>query len=456
MQKLDGTPSVADEAERYLAEVQAGSTYRLGDDVLDHAGWCELRAVNHVRFTREPVPVTYLEVGAPNSTANGIAVDFCASDALTDFVVARACVARHVPVSADPVFRAIQRQATDVAAACIAFPTEMESAGALSLVRLREALTAVRPRFWAVFHLESVMRLRSSVLARPRAEPLALTGWVSPAAQAAAAGRAMRDALRFPEADRWFGLALQMAEETGDLEQSSRAWGGLAKAYRSRGALPRAVRAARVAVWMGRRSGSVEAHAFAMHDRASLAFEVGDLALGCRLARAALALYGNAHPRAASLMQDAGFALCDAGCFERAARIISIALRRTLDPHHVIVAAGNLARAAGGMGDRPRFESAYALAARTMHEHPHSYGESRAWLSIAQGALTLQDHRLAEEAARKCVSVAARNGERAEEFGGEAVLEAALRHGGITWHSPQVAPNRDADAFADAAERGLV
>lgn len=453
--QTDNRPrSVVDEAERYLAETQAGATNRLGVDVLDHAGWYELRAVNHVRFVREPVPVGYLEVGVPQSSAKGIAVDLCAPDALADFVVARACVAQHVRRSEDQAERHIQRQALDVAAACIAFPLEMEAAGALSLAKLRQALMPIRPTFWAAFHLESVMRLRSEVLARTCPASQTVAGYLSPAAQAAAAGRSERDGSRFASADRWFAIALEIAAETRDLEQGSRAWGGLAKLYRSRGALPRAVRASRVAVRLGRRSGSSEAHAAAVHDRASIAFEMGNLALGCRLAGRALALYGASHPRVASLLQDAGFALCDAGYFAKAVRVISAALRRTTDPHHKIVAAGNLARAAGGVRDRATFESAYALAARTMHKHPDSYGESRAWLSIAQGALTLQDHRLAEDAARKCIGVASRNGERAEEFGGEAVLNAAVGHGRIEWRAPAALDIADAEAFVEAAEQG--
>jgi tetratricopeptide (TPR) repeat protein len=258
-------------------------------------------------------------------------------------------------------------------------------------------------------------------LAFTRAAALALP---QEAGMALETGRLARDLVHHAEAEAWFRRGIRLARGR---DWEAYAWGfiGLGVLYIRAGNFPaghavvgRALRAAHK-----RRlpaiAGSAHHHLF------TLCVEAGRMEDAYDHAQAAVRSYGGGHPRLPALAHDLGCFWAEQGCFALALSIFEASLPCFNDAPNRMLALSNLARAAAGVGDRARYESARSDAVELATLPLCAELAAESLLVLAQGDASLGEWARAEEAARQALEIAAIRGEARTQMGAEAHLEAA-------------------------------
>ncbi|HEV2147447.1 MAG TPA: hypothetical protein VGR37_08590, partial [Longimicrobiaceae bacterium] len=178
------------------------------------------------------------------------------------------------------------------------------------------------------------------------------------AATAYTVARLARRRAEHARAESWFRRTVALGRQTGDWSAYSLAFLGLGNQYLQRGNLPAARRFYVRALRAARRHALHSVAGMTLHDLFVLATLAGRADEAERFARGAYDEYGSDHPRLPALAHDVAFFWMDQGHHARALPVF-----RALLPHLACsgerpIVLANIARAAGGVGDRAGFEEA--------------------------------------------------------------------------------------------------
>lgn len=247
------------------------------------------------------------------------------------------------------------------------------------------------------------------------------------------AGRLARWKAEHHAAEKWYGEAISLGEQSGDWAVAALAWAGMGNLYRQRGNLPAAAEAHLQSLWMARTNGLKDLEGDALHNLCVIAFEREDTEGGLAYAEKAVEVFGRRRSRIVGLANDlAWYWMTQEGAFKRALPIFQELLQDVKEPLDRLYVAANVARAAGGAGNGETFREASAAVWATLPELPDGLGHAPALVDVAHGAASLKDWEEARRAALEARDIAGARGEGKVRLEAEAILDHSLaggRHG---------------------------
>ena len=224
-------------------------------------------------------------------------------------------------------------------------------------------------------------------------------------------GRMMRTHGDPRRAERWLRRALRLSTAQRDWETQARALTSLGNLCVETGRYPDArdfhLRALRIA----RRQHLREQEGMALHDLFVIATEEGNRAEAERHARGALEAYRHETARVARLAHDVAYWWMDQGYYARALQVFTALRERFARPDDELRVVGNIARAAGGCGDRAAFEAAFEDARRLRARLVSRATLATALLELAYGAVALGEWDRASVLAGDAAEAARERGE---------------------------------------------
>lgn len=192
-----------------------------------------------------------------------------------------------------------------------------------------------------------------------------------------------------PLAEMWFRQALTLSRRAGDRATLARSYLALTHVMVDRGSAPLARKMAIRAVRVAERHSLQELRGPAHHGMAAIAVTEGDQRAAVHHARLAMRHYDPGHPRLPMLALDLAYGWMLRGYFAVAADVFGALTAHVHRPRERMFLFANLARAAAGSGDLPRFEEA-AAEVRVLAEAPgNRRWEVDALLEVAHGELLL-------------------------------------------------------------------
>jgi tetratricopeptide (TPR) repeat protein len=290
---------------------------------------------------------------------------------------------------------------------------------------------------------------QAAALAMPRSAALALK-----------VGQVARDRAEMARAETWFRHAIMISRQVGDWETYARAYIALGNMAIKRGSFPVAHRMHIKALRAARRKGLPALQGMAAHDLFVVATETGRHAQAEEYARAAFRAYGPHHERLPVLAHDVAYLWMQQGHFAPALEVFE-----ALRPHVVgrrergLTVVSNIARAAGGIGDREAFRKAWVEVNRLSKEPEVRPALGIAMLELAHGAASLGEWDRAEQAAEQALAVATELRQAKVMISAETVLD-LVRNGRrverrVSSDSGSTAGTQDTDVFAASLVRTL-
>lgn len=234
-------------------------------------------------------------------------------------------------------------------------------------------------------------------------------------------GRLARQRGEYPRAEGWIQRSIVLARQSR--ERETHAWGytALGQVYGSRGNFPLAERCHLRALRISRRFSLISREAAALHDLFVVTMERGRFAEALAWARSAAKTYGPLHSSLPYLANDVATLWMEQGRFDAALPVLVAAAQRIESPRNVLALA-NVARAAGGAGDRARFESTYRRVLIAVEEGTVPHLAPTALLNLAKGAAALGETSIAADAIETGTALARQLGENKTTFQFEALL----------------------------------
>ncbi|HEX8670714.1 MAG TPA: hypothetical protein VF710_02445 [Longimicrobium sp.] len=289
---------------------------------------------------------------------------------------------------------------------------------------------------------------QAAALAMPRSAGLALK-----------VGQVARDRAEMARAETWFRHAIMISRQVGDWETYARAYIALGNMAIKRGSFPVAHRMHIKALRAARRKGLPALQGMAAHDLFVVATETGRHAQAEEYARAAFRAYGPHHERLPLLAHDVAYLWVEQGRFAPALEVFE-----ALRPHVIgqrdrgVSAVANIARAAGGVGDREVFRKAWVEVNRLAKEPEVRPVLASAMLEMAHGASSLGEWDRAEQAAEQALALATELRQAKVMISAETVLD-AVRNGRRTelraTGTAATPASADTDMFAASLVRTL-
>lgn len=268
-------------------------------------------------------------------------------------------------------------------------------------------------------------------------------------------GRLARRRAEHARAESWYRRTIALARQMGDWRTYSMSFIGLGNLYAQRGNFPAATRFYMRALKAADRNSLHDLRGAAFHDLFVAAIETGRSRAAEEYARAAFEAYGPQHPKLPYLAHDVAYWWTTQGFFARALPVLQSALPHITEPSFRLATLGDLGRAAGGAGIRDAFQAAWDETLDLVLSGQGEDTAARAWLDLAQGAISLGAWEKAEEAARLALEGATRRADGKTRLTAEAVLEAARRHQRA--HDQAAAPvPADSSELADALASDLL
>ncbi|HET7228840.1 MAG TPA: hypothetical protein VFJ16_02425 [Longimicrobium sp.] len=225
------------------------------------------------------------------------------------------------------------------------------------------------------------------------------------------AGRLLRTHGEGRSAERWLRRAYRVAVSQKDGETQARSLTALGNLLVQRGNFPAARGFHTRALRISRRWRLREQEGMALHDLFIMAMNDGQRSEADRFARAAVAAYRYS-PRLPRLVHDVAYYWIGQGNAARAIRVFEALRPHFRTPDLAVRLAGNMARAAGSVGDRELFEHYHAEARALQLKLESRESLAAALLEMAYGAVALSDWELASGIALEA-SAAARDHEEA-------------------------------------------
>lgn len=235
---------------------------------------------------------------------------------------------------------------------------------------------------------------------------------------ALAVARAARNGSEYSGSEAWYQRTVGLARQAGDWDTYARAYIGLGKMAAARGAYPAARKNFLKARRAAERKGINEVLGMALHDLFTVEGESQRPSKALKYAAAAVRAYGPGHPTLPTLAHDVAYTLIIQGHFAPALQVLQAAVPRML-PYQQLWGQGNLARAAGIVGDTQTFASAWDAVLAAEDDHP---AKPDASLGAARGAASLGRWSDAEHAARTALEIARRRQRNKVILEAESVL----------------------------------
>ncbi|MDQ3556032.1 MAG: tetratricopeptide repeat protein [Gemmatimonadota bacterium] len=234
-------------------------------------------------------------------------------------------------------------------------------------------------------------------------------------------GRFARRGAEYTRASGWFEEALSRALRLENHAVHALAHIGMGNLHLQRGNFPKAQRSHTEALEIARRYRLREIEGMACHDLFVIADESSAFTAAENWAAAALHAYGPAHPRLVNLAHDVAVFWMNRGEFARALPVMQAVLPHLL--HDPLLPLGNLARAAGAVGDRKTFAEAWERLWQIVRRDVAGEHSAQALLDFAHGAASLQEWSRAEEASALALRHAAQRKLGQVQIQAEAVHE---------------------------------
>jgi len=256
-------------------------------------------------------------------------------------------------------------------------------------------------------------------------------------------------------AESWFRRTVALGRQSGDWSAYALAFLGLGNLYMQRGNLPVARRFDIRALRAARRHSLHSVAGMTYHDLFVLAVASGRPDDAERYARGAYDEYGSDHPRLPALAHDVAYFWLQRGYPARAFPVLRALLPRIARAAERTIALANIARAAGALGDRSRFEDAWSQVWDGAASADPGERGAELLVDLAYGAASLGEWERAEQAARRAVDVATERGEAKTRIEAEAVLESAHKRSAAEQPAAEAASTEAADALAEELVRSL-
>lgn len=185
----------------------------------------------------------------------------------------------------------------------------------------------------------------------------------------------------------------------------------------------------------------------ALHDLFTVSAEVRDVAAAERYAQQAFRVYDCDDPRLPALAHDvAGFWLLQ-GYYTRSLSVFQAVFPLIQDPTIRMLVLSNIARAAGGAGERKIYLDAWLNIWRIVDRNPKTDRVCSALLNLAYGAASLDDRERVELAAAETLKFAAERQEAGIQAEAEALL-AVVRN--RQFMAPRIQPLTDPELVSAA------
>jgi tetratricopeptide (TPR) repeat protein len=257
-------------------------------------------------------------------------------------------------------------------------------------------------------------------------------------------------------AETWFRHTIMIGRQVGDWDSYSRAYIALGNMLIEKGNLPAAGRMHIKALRAARRKGLQQLQGMALHDLFVIAHETGRFDQAEEYARQAFRAYGPLHPMIPALAMDIGYIWLERGSFQRALDVFQALEAHMQSPRHRLILLANMARAAGGVGNRELFRRAWTQAYR-MNKDPELQAVAPAcMLDLGFGAAHLGEWDRAEQAAQEAYEQATRLGQGKIRLRAESLLDSIKADRGLD-NRPVTAPKASprSDALAGELVRTL-
>lgn len=240
-------------------------------------------------------------------------------------------------------------------------------------------------------------------------------------------GLLARRRAEYPRAESWFRRVIGLGRQAKDWESYAQAFRGLANLYIQRGSYQPARRFLIRCLRAARRHGLRELQAKTYHDLFAIAVQTDQFGEANDLARLAFRAYGPRHPRLAVLASDIGLLWLLRGEFAAALDVLRAAHPHIAHPCERLLSWGNIARAAGGAGDRATYDQAWDDIWSYAGDWHNRENAPWALMDAARGATTLGDWPRAERAAATAREIAVRRKEAHVLAEADSVLDSVTR-----------------------------
>ncbi|MBW3572320.1 MAG: hypothetical protein KY467_14560 [Gemmatimonadetes bacterium] len=272
------------------------------------------------------------------------------------------------------------------------------------------------------------------------------------AGAAFAVGKLARRRAEYARAETWFRRTVALARQIGDWATYAQAFIGLGNLYMQRGNLPGARRFLVRAVRAAQRNSLHAIEGSALHDLFGVAVEAGRTDDARELARAAFNAYGPNSPALPRLAQDVAYWWITEGYFARALPVLRSVLPHHPQPFDRLTVLGNVARAAGALGDRETFRDAWDECHDLLDSSAVDERAAQGLLDLAHGAASLSLWDKAELAAREALDIGSRRSQAKIRLTAEALIESVRHHRALEVHRRVAQPEAAAAAEAEFAQ----
>jgi len=262
----------------------------------------------------------------------------------------------------------------------------------------------------------------------------------------------------YARAETWFRRTIGLGRQSKDWKSYAEAFLGLGNLYVQRGNFPAARRFHVRALRAARRHGMRDIVAASMHDLFGIDVESGEMTQAHDHARAAFRAYGPRNPRLPRLAHDLAYFWMMHGRFEAALSVFQAILPHLSTRGERLLARADIARAAGGAGNRQVFEDSWGELWGLAHEPAHQEHAAQALLDLAHGAASLGEWKKAETAATASMEAARRREENRVMLAAESVLDAARAKRAMELKTADAAPagsEEETEGFAAELVRSL-
>jgi tetratricopeptide (TPR) repeat protein len=262
----------------------------------------------------------------------------------------------------------------------------------------------------------------------------------------------------YARAETWFRRTIGLGRQSKDWKSYAEAFLGLGNLYVQRGNFPAARRFHIRALRAARRHGMRDIQGAALHDLFGIAVESGHSAEAREYARGAHRAYGPRHERLPRLAHDLAYYWMMHGRFEAALSVLRAILPRLRSRGERLLASADIARAAGGAGNRRVFEESWDELWGAAHEPEHEEHAAQALLDLAHGAASLGEWKKGEMAASAAQQIARRREQHRVSLDAEAVLDSVRARKALETtraRGPEPESEEETEGFAAELVRSL-
>jgi len=285
---------------------------------------------------------------------------------------------------------------------------------------------------------------QAAALAAPRNALLALR-----------VGRVARDLGEPARAETWLRHAIMISRQVGDWDTYAQAYMSLGNMAIKRGSFPMANRMHTKALRASRRKGLPALQGQAAHNLFVVMTEMGRYPQAEEYAKTAFRAYGPDDALIPRLAHDVAYLWMEQGHFARALEVFqALRPRVTTTAGERVTIVANIARAAGGVGDREEFRRAWVEINRLAKDADSRPTLPYGMLELARGAAALGEWDRAEQAAEQSIALAKELRQAKIMMSAETFLD-AVRNDRKLQH-PSAAASTESAPEADAFAANLV